>query len=59
MRDPNTCLPAHILRPLTVDDLGEDIPKEYLAMGTFICPECGLIYSRAYAGRHGETQLTA
>ena len=59
MRDPDTCLPTHILRPLTMDDLADDVPKEYLAMGAFICPECGLIYSRAYAGRHGETRLAA
>ncbi len=59
MRDPDTCLPTHNLRPLTLDDLGEDVPKEYLAIGVLICPECGLIYSRAYAGRHGETRLAA
>ncbi len=59
MRDPVTCLPTHSLRPLTLDDLGYDVPKEYLAIGALICPECGLIYSREYAGRHGETRLAA
>jgi predicted RNA-binding Zn-ribbon protein involved in translation (DUF1610 family) len=42
-----------------MDDLADDVPKEYLAMDAFICPECGVIYSREYAGRHGETRLAA
>lgn len=41
------------------EDLRADVPEEYLAMGSLICPQCGLIYSRGVAERHGEGQRAA
>ncbi len=59
MQDPKTCLQTHTLRPLTAADFRDNVPEEYLALGAFVCPECGLIYSRAFAERHPETLRAA
>ena len=59
MQNPDTCLPAHELRPLTADDMRGAVPEEYLIIGALICPQCGLIYSRAFAERYGETPQAA
>ncbi len=59
MQNPDTCLPTHALRPLTSEDMRGDVPEEYLAMGALISPQCGLIYSRAFAERYGETARAA
>jgi hypothetical protein len=50
---------AHELRPLTADDMRGAVPEEYLIIGALICPQCGLIYSRAFAERYGETPQAA
>lgn len=59
MQDPDECLGSHSLRPLTPEDLRGDVPEEYLVIGALICPACGLIYSRGFVERHGETPRAA
>lgn len=59
MQVPEECLRTHALRPLTDEDLRGTVPEKYLVLGALICPNCGLIYSRAFADRYGETPKAA